>query len=728
MHRILLIAIIFLIVAAAFGSLPQSAKADDGLPIFESCMNGTPPVWVLGGVGGSWVAHFTSGVEDPVGQGWLRLTSNVGNQAGYALYDYAFHSSYGIVVSFEYVSWGGTGADGVGFFLFDGSTQNFQIGDVGGSLGYANGCSVNGLSNAYVGIGLDEYGNFANPADRCKNGGPGLRQDSVTVRGSGNGTLGYAWLTTVSVGSYGGIDITGTSTRPVLTGANYRKVLMTITPDKKLTLSVQFGAGNPYTTLINSYNLGNATGQAPLPPTLKLGFFASTGGSTNYHEIRNISAAVPADLAVTKTDGQTSVIPGDPITYTVTAVNNGPNDVTNAVLDDAVPSSITGVTWTATASPGSSCGQYSGSGNISTTVNLLNSGNATFLISGTISQTLTGPIINTATITPPVNISDSNPSNNSATDTNSVPPAVTTRGATPVGATTATLNGNLTSMGSASSVTVSFQYATDAYYIANGGSYSTATGNQVRSTTGTFSANLTGLPGSTTYHFRARAVGNGTVYGDDMTFRTGTTPPTVVTNAATNITTTSAILNGNLTSMGTANLVNVSFEWGETINYGNETTPQGLTSAGNFSAPLTGLSPGTTYHFMAKAIGNGSTVGIDMIFTTLSVPPSVSTTGFSDVTTNLATLYGNLTSLGTASPVSVSFQYATDAYYTSHSNTYNSETTPQSMTAPGAYNSPTHTLLPGTTYHFRAKALGDGTSYGADMTFTTTSIRDLAYL
>ena len=469
MHRILLIAIIFLIVAAAFGSLPKDAKAGDGLPIFESCMNGTPPLWVLGGVGGSWVAHFTSGVEDPAGQGWLRLTSNVGNQAGYAYYDYAFHSSYGIVVSFEYVSWGGTGADGVGFFLFDGSTQNFNIGDVGGSLGYANGCSVNGLSNAYVGIGLDEYGNFANPADRCKNGGPGLTVDSVTVRGSGNGTLGYAWLTTVSVGSYGGIDITGTSTRPVLTGANYRKVLMTITADKKLTVSVQFGASNPYTTLINEYNLATAPGQVALPETLKLGFFASTGGSTNYHEIRNISAAVPADLAVTKTDGQTSVIPGNPITYTVTAINNGPNDVTNAVLDDAVPSSITGVTWTATASPGSSCGQYSGSGNnISTTVNLLNGGNAIFTINGTVSQTINGPITNTATISPPVNISDSNPNNNSATDTDTAPPAVTTLGATAVGNQSATLNGNLTSLGSASSVTVSFQYATDAYYIANG--------------------------------------------------------------------------------------------------------------------------------------------------------------------------------------------------------------------------------------------------------------------
>jgi len=592
LSRILLLA---LIVAAALVSLPRSARADDALPVFESCMNGAPPSWVLGGVGSGWVAHFTSGNEDAAGQGWLRLTSAVGNQAGYAYYDRAFNSRYGIIVSFEYTAWGGTGADGTGFFLFDGSTQNFSIGDVGGSLGYANGCNITGLSNAYVGIGLDEYGNFANPGDRCKNGGPGQVANSVTLRGSGNGTTGYNFLINVPVASYGGISIPGqTSTRPNLTGANYRKVLMSISPDKKLTLSIQFGAGNPYTTLINQYNLGNATGQAPLPATLKLGFFASTGGSTNYHELRNISAAVPADLAVTKTDGVTSVLPGNPITYTVVFSNNGPNDVENAAISDLVPAGITGVSWTSTASSGSSCGQYSGSGNnITTTVSLLNGGNATFTIDGTVSQTISGNITNTATISPPVNISDSNPSNNSATDTDTVPPAVTTLGATAVGAATATLNGNLTSLGSASSVTVSFQYATDAYYIANGGNYSNATGNQLRSATGTFSGNLTGLPGATTYHFRARAVGNGTAYGEDMTFRTGTTPPTVVTNAATNVTTNSATLNGNLTSMGTASLVNVSFEWGETTNYGNQTTAQGRTSIGNFSAALTGLSPGT---------------------------------------------------------------------------------------------------------------------------------------
>jgi septal ring-binding cell division protein DamX len=44
-------------------------------------------------------------------------------------------------------------------------------------------------------------------------------------------------------------------------------------------------------------------------------------------------------------------------------------------------------------------------------------------------------------------------------------PEVTTNDATDVTSDTATLNGNLTSLGNASSVDVWFQYTTDAYYI-----------------------------------------------------------------------------------------------------------------------------------------------------------------------------------------------------------------------------------------------------------------------
>jgi len=94
------------------------------------------------------------------------------------------------------------------------------------------------------------------------------------------------------------------------------------------------------------------------------------------------------------------------------------------------------------------------------------------------------------------------------------------------------------------------------------------------------------------------------------------TPPTVQTNAATNITCTTATLNGNLTSRGTASSVQVSFEWGLTDAYGNTTTPQTKNSTGTFSANISGLTPGQTYHFRAKAVGVGTGYGSDLSFTT----------------------------------------------------------------------------------------------------------------
>jgi len=96
-------------------------------------------------------------------------------------------------------------------------------------------------------------------------------------------------------------------------------------------------------------------------------------------------------------------------------------------------------------------------------------------------------------------------------------------------------------------------------------------------------------------------------------------PPEVTTNAATDVTTDSATLNGNLTSLGDYSWAYVSFEWGGNTTYGNETTPGNMTTLGPFSDNINGLSPNTTYHFRAKAVGNGTATpvyGNDTTFTT----------------------------------------------------------------------------------------------------------------
>jgi hypothetical protein len=295
-------------------------------------------------------------------------------------------------------------------------------------------------------------------------------------------------------------------------------------------------------------------------------------------------------------------------------------------------------------------------------------------------------------------------------------PSVTTNDASNPATTSATLNGNLDSLGTAATVNVSFEWGTAT------GSYTQTTANQARTITGAFSADLAvgSLTPGTTYYYRAVADGDGPpVYGAEKPFTTLTTAPSVTTSAATNLATTSATLNGDLTSLGTATSVNVSFEWGLTISYGNTTTPEAKTATGTFSANLTGLTAKTTYHFRAIAVGDGSAPpGDDMTFTTSTIAPSVTTSAATNLATTTAALNGSLTALGTATSDNVSFQWGT-------TTSYGSETTAQSVSAIGTFSANLTGLSANTTYHFRAKAVGDGSAvYGDDMTFTTASLAD----
>ena len=294
-------------------------------------------------------------------------------------------------------------------------------------------------------------------------------------------------------------------------------------------------------------------------------------------------------------------------------------------------------------------------------------------------------------------------------------PLVTTNAANNITTTSATLNGTLTSKGTATTVNVSFEWGTDTSYSG------TPTTPVARDTTGTFSAPLSGLSPNTTYHFRAKAVGNGTDFGEDVTFTTSTTPPSVTTDNATSVTTTSATLNGNLDAVGTAGSVTVSFAWG-TADGGPYTNPvtvsPAMSAPGAFSAPLSGLTPKTTYYYIAKAVGDGSVDGAQVSFTTSTTPPSVTTNTATPVTTTSATLNGNLDAMGTASSVTVSFVWGTaDGGPYTHPVTVS-----PAMSAPGAFSAPLSGLTPKTTYYYIARAVGDGSVDGAQMSFTTSTI------
>jgi parallel beta-helix repeat protein len=121
-------------------------------------------------------------------------------------------------------------------------------------------------------------------------------------------------------------------------------------------------------------------------------------------------------------------------------------------------------------------------------------------------------------------------------------------------------------------------------------------------------------------------------YGVTVIRLASSTPPSVTTNDASDITDSSATLNGNLGDLGTAPTVNVSFEWGENTSYGNTTAPESKNTTGAFTFALGSLSPNTTYHFRAEAIGDGTSYGWDKSFCTLAPVHNIDTgEGFSTI-------------------------------------------------------------------------------------------------
>ncbi len=263
---------------------------------------------------------------------------------------------------------------------------------------------------------------------------------------------------------------------------------------------------------------------------------------------------------------------------------------------------------------------------------------------------------------------------------------------------------------------------------------------QIRSSTGNYDKPVwesgKSSPAATSITVPAGKLANGTVYywrvgykdsgglwssysaeTSFTTVRATPVPPTVVTDAASVIGPTSATLNLRLTGLGSASPVLVSFDWGPGSAYGSTTTPQAMTGAGSFSYPLSGLAAGATYHYRAKAVGDDTAYGRDMTFTTSATPtspPVVVTEDADSITANSARLNGSLTSLGTAGSATVSFVWGT-----SKGGPYPNETTGAVQTAGGAFRFDLSGLAPSTTFYYQARAVGDGTSYGAEESFTT---------
>lgn len=144
-----------------------------------------------------------------------------------------------------------------------------------------------------------------------------------------------------------------------------------------------------------------------------------------------------ADLAITKTDGQSSYVPGTSVLYTIVVTNQGPFNVTGAQVSDPLPAGITTASWTCTAGAGATC-TASGTGAIVDSVSLLAGASVTYTLSLSVPASFAGDLTNTATVSLPPGLTDPDPSNNDATDTDTPAPLANLSITKTDGATTAT--------------------------------------------------------------------------------------------------------------------------------------------------------------------------------------------------------------------------------------------------------------------------------------------------
>ena len=291
-------------------------------------------------------------------------------------------------------------------------------------------------------------------------------------------------------------------------------------------------------------------------------------------------------------------------------------------------------------------------------------------------------------------------------------PTVTTGAASNIAQTTATLNGTINNPDNVTITAKGFEWKTTV-----GGTYTpvTVTGNNL-------TYDLTNLTANTGYTYKAFITFNGnTVYGNEVTFTTleqgQLTEPSATTNPATNVTQTTATLNGAITNPDNVTITAQGFEW----KAASASTYTVLNATGStMSSTLNNLTANTDYTYRAfVTTANGTHYGSDVTFTTL--PEEVEPC---DVPTNLhATDIQN---------ESIAIAWDANANVNSWNVQYRPAENGQWTQVTVNTNSHTITNLTGkTNYEIQVQAnCGDGnlSDWSASITAQTTDVGIVNYL
>lgn len=384
-----------------------ATRATTGTNLLTETFTGSsvadPDSWIRFGTAGltaaskgsEWyVGNHTTGTDNYLngnyGDGYLQLTDASGGNTGTVLYNQPVQSRLGLDISFYQWQFNGKTdppADGIGFFLTDGSydlsKQGPQGDGCGGALGYSaienNGDEDNvepGIEHGVLGIGLDVFGNFSatnqvggnDNRDKSNEDGSESHRYSVTVRGAGKTDSNGNWVNGYERLAYKGLNDSqrgylhtsapsqtgrGNNKQNVPGQANSVLVNIHITPIEDdgyqyLTVTLTDDDGNSIIP-IERLKL-----KEKLPDLVKFGFSASTGANKDAHYIRGLEAStvlpVESGIFLTKevnhdtSNGGTSkeiFNVGDEVPYMFVVQNTGGSKLTNVTVTDPHISNIT---------------------------------------------------------------------------------------------------------------------------------------------------------------------------------------------------------------------------------------------------------------------------------------------------------------------------------------------------------------------------------------------------
>jgi len=226
---------------------------------------------------------------------------------------------------------------------------------------------------------------------------------------------------------------------------------------------------------------------------------------------------------------------------------------------------------------------------------------------------------------------------------------------------------------------------------------------------------------NTTYTYRVYAfnqVGNSTGYSNEATIKT-INVPTLTTSSLTNISSSGVTTGGVISSDGGSPITASGVVWDTapkpTIALNTKTNDGPVTGA--FNSIITGLQVSTKYFVRAYATNNaGTSYGEELSFTTSAVPPTLTTSVVSQISSNSAILNSAITSDGGATVTRRGVVWAT----TSNPTIALSSKTSNGGGV-GSFESVIKGINPSTKYYVRAYATNSaGTSYGNERSFTST--------